>query len=528
MLKRILALILILTLGPNVLAAYAAVEGHLPYERAERKFITFPTMDKWKGHFTNVKKWIIVTPENLEENWEMVAARGDTEAEIRARYAQETFLFEAYSPELPEDACFRAEVFETEATRDIWHLRHWNSSDRKKIDEYLQSGLMLPDRDIYSLSTSGTNANICLKGFFTNYPPATHESGRVRLHVYNGRLYVFSYCVSGRFAGASRWYTATEKAAYHKTPNDSLETSFQGEALPRMPKYELESAFPATVAPGTVTVTGTVESGSAMTATLDGEAISATVDKKGNFTVKLPLNEVGERKVVFTVTNKKYTTRTMEYTVTVSETVTPLTVTEEPDVLSVIGELTLAGLTGPNAALTFTLNEEEPVTFTADGEGKFSHTFQVEEKGNYTAKLTAAEEGKEENGREWVFAADYETTKEGINAFSENLTDASFKTICANVEEHIGERVKISILTKAVTINEQGLGLLCVYNAKEEKDQTPLYVNVPGYAQCQIGERMILTIYATVDGTRVLFDEDGEEEERIELTAEYGTYLVYK
>ena len=71
---------------------------------------------------------------------------------------------------------------------------------------------------------------------------------------------------------------------------------------------------------------------------------------------------------------------------------------------------------------------------------------------------------------------------------------------------------------------------MCVYNAPsgKEKDQTPLYVNLPGYAQCQIGERMIITVYATVDGKRVIFDEDGNEEERIELTAEYGTYLVRK
>ena len=39
---------------------------------------------------------------------------------------------------------------------------------------------------------------------------------------------------------------------------------------------------------------------------------------------------------------------------------------------------------------------------------------------------------------------------------------------------------------------------------------------------------MIITVYATVDGKRVIFDEDGNEEERIELTAEYGTYLVRK
>ena len=94
------------------------------------------------------------------------------------------------------------------------------------------------------------------------------------------------------------------------------------------------------------------------------------------------------------------------------------------------------------------------------------------------------------------------------------------------MEDHIGAKVKISVKTKEITLNEQGLGLLCIYNAKQAKDQTKLYVNFPGYAQCQIGENMILTIYATVNGKRVIFDKDGEEEERMELTADYGTYLV--
>ena len=115
--KRLLAMLMLLALLP--LTVLAGVDAPLTWERQEKKFIDFPTLDGWRGHFSSVQKWTIVTPENLEENWELVAGRGDPEEEIRARYAAPTFLFEAYSPDLPEDACFRAEVFETEATREI-------------------------------------------------------------------------------------------------------------------------------------------------------------------------------------------------------------------------------------------------------------------------------------------------------------------------------------------------------------------------------------------------------------------------
>lgn len=528
MMKRMLALLMIFALLP--LTALAGVDAPLNYDREEKKFINFPTMDGWRGNFSSVTKWIIVTPETLEENWDLVSARGDTEEEIRARYAAPTFMFEAYSPDLPEDACFRAEMYETEVSREVWHLRHWTTAERKELNNYIMSGRVLMDRDIYNLVNAETGANAYVKGYFTNYPPATHESGQLQIHFRNGRMYVFSYCVSGRLAGAKRWYTSKEEAAFSKTPIGSMESKFKSEALPRMPLYELTSVMPEIVSPSTVTITGTVEAGSSFEAALDGLPLSAKVDKKGGFTVEVPLTEVGERMITFTVSHAKYTTRTMEYAVTVSETETPLTITQEPDVFSAIGSVELAGVTAPGATVTVTLDEGEPAVVTAGEDGAFSYSIQADERRAYQVLLTVNEEGKTATSREFAFSADYEDTNDGIKAYNTQVTDVNFKTIAENVEDYIGTKVKISIRTKEITLNEQGLGLLCVYNASsgKEKDQTPLYVNLPGYAQCQIGEKMIITIYATVDGKRVLFTEDGEEEERIELTAEYGTYLVAK
>lgn len=522
--KKLLSVLLILAL---LLPMTACAEEPLVYERQAKKFIDFPTMDGWRGHFSSVTKWTIVTPETLDEHWELVAARGDPEEEIRARYAAPTFLFEAYSPDLPQDACFRAEVFETEYTRDIWHLRHWNTAERRDIRNELMSGTVLPDREIYSLTNFETNWNAFERGYFTNYPPTTHESGRVRLHFYNGKLYVFSYCVTGRMAGAHRWYSNKEAAAYAKTPVDSQESKFKDTALPIMPTYKLTTQLPEIAAPGVMAFAGTVETGSDVSAALDGQSIPVTVDKKGNFTLEADL-QAGERLLTITVEKAKCTTRVMEYALTVSETITPLTITEEPDMRCLIGSQSITGRTDPGAAVTIVKDDGEPLTIQAGEDGDFNYTIQADERRTYQVQLTVQTAGKEAVTKEFAFMADYETTEEGIKAFNEQVTDVKFKTIAENVEDYIGTKVKISIKTKEVTINEQGLGLLCIYNANEKKNQTPLYVNLPGYAQCQIGKNMIITIYATVDGKRIIFDEDGEEEERIELTADYGTYLVYK
>lgn len=520
--KRLFALLLVLALTP--LGALAELTHNV-----DGRFIVFPELDEWYGRFDRVANWTIVTPENLEEHWDLVAARGDTAEEIRARYADEHFLFEAYSTDLPEDACFRAEVYENDFTREVWHLRHWSTAQRKQINEYLMSGNVLPDRDVYSVVNAGSGEMANVWGYFTNYPPETHESGKIRFDFRNGKMYVFSYCVSGRLAGAKRWYSSKDDQSYSRTPMSSLETRFKSTCLPRMPLYELTSAMPELVAPGTVTITGTVEAGSTFEAALDGEPLASTVDKKGNFTVDVPLTECGERELVFTVANKKYTTRTMTYAITVSDTCTPLTMTQEPALFSDVGSVELAGLTASGAQVAVTLDGGEAAVVTAGEDGAFSCTVAVEAPGVYNAVLSAWTEGREATSREFAFTADYASANEGIKAFNEQVTDVKFSAIAENVEDYIGTKVKISILTKEITLNEQGLGILAVYNASKEKDQTPLYINVPGYAQCQIGERMILTVYATVDGKRVMFDADsGEETERVELTVEYGTYLVSK
>ena len=524
--KRLLAMLMILAMLP--LAALAGVDAPLTWERQEKKFIDFPTLDGWRGHFSSVTKWTIVTPENLEENWDLVAGRGDPEEEIRARYAAPTFLFEAYSPDLPEDACFRAEVFETEVTRDIWHLRHWSTAERKEIRNYMMSGKLLPDREIYSLTNFETNLHAYERGYFTNYPPATHESGRIRMHFFNGKLYVFSYAVTGRLAGAKRWYSAKEEAAYDKTPVYSSEAKFRGEALPRMPLYELTSVIPEIIAPSEITLHGTVEAGSSVSAALDGKKLAVKTDKKGNFTADFSLAEVGERMLTVTVEHAKYTTRVMEYPILVTNEQTALTITEAPDMYAAIGEVEIAGRTDPGAEVVLAMDGGEPSAVTAGDDGTFTCTLQAEERRVYEVLLTAKTADKTESTRSFTFLADYENGEDGIKAFSEQVTDVNFKTIAENVDDYVGTKIKISIKTKEITLNEQGLGLLCIYNAKKAADQTPLYVNLPGYAQCQIGENMIITIYATVDGKRILFDDKGEEEERIELTADYGTYLVYK
>lgn len=523
MLKRMMALLLVLLLPVTALA-------ELEFIREEKKFINFPAMDEWRGHFSSVKNWTIVTPDNLDEHLDLVLQRGDTEEEVRARFAGEHFLFEAYSTDLPQDACFRAEVYEDDLTRDVWHLKHLSTEERKALNDYILSGKLLPDRDIYTLSNKGSNESACINGYFTNYPPARLESGKIQFRFRNGRMYVFSYCVSGRLAGASRLYSNKEESQFSKTPMDlSADSSFRNKMLPSLPDYALDGDMPLMAMPGDLTLTGTVTKGSTVTAAVDGTAAKASVNKNGKFTVTLPLAENGVHEIALTVAHSKHTTRTMTYTVDVSDEVVPLTMTEWPEGEGVVGDNMVAGITAPNAQLAITLDGEACMTISADGDGLFSEKVKIPSKGEHTLQITASVDGLESTAAETAFYAEYATVEDGIKAFSNDLTTERIDTMSEDPWSYTDEKVKISVRIKDVTIVDTGLGLMCEYNPPSgvKHDETPLYLTVPGYAQCQLHENMIITVYGTVKGEYVIEDEFFPEN-RLWIDVEYGTYMVYR
>ncbi len=535
MLKRILSLLLVLLLPFTALA-------ELEYITQEKKFIDFPSLDGWRGHFASVKNWTIVTPESLDENLDLVLQRGDSEAEIRARYAGEHFLFEAYSTDLFTDACFRAEVYENDFTRDVWHLRHVGGEDRTKLVERLESGEILPDREVYFLRGEGSNAGARLNGYFTNFPKDAngnvqrHESGMIQFSFYNGRMYVFSYCVSGRQAGRSRWYSSKEEVGTNKLPMGHSESAFRDKMLPRLPKYTLDEAIPELIAPGDLTVSGTIEKGSAITATLDGQPIDVSLSKQTNFTLVASLTEVGTHALEITVENKKFTTRVMPYTIEVSADVTPLQILEVPERVVTNGELAIRGKTDPGAQVIIDLDELEPVTVTADDGGLFTHTMTIEDAAVHQVQITAVSGEKQANGYTSVFQTEYKTVNDGIAAFSEDLEEIDLRDIIADPAAYEGKKVKMSVQISDVQLNDEGLGLICNWQKNHyerwddryyEEPKYRIYVTVPGYAQCQLYENMTISVYGVVDGEATFVHRD-EEETAVNILMDYGTYLTYK
>lgn len=491
------------------------------------KYIILPEHDRMRLYFRNVDAWTFVTPENYLEHMDLLLARGDREEDIHTRYAQESLVFEAYSDALKQDACIRMECSETETSREIWHLRYLSTKERTNFNEDMQEGGVLEKYDTFTFKW-GSNTEQqegCTCGFTTR-PPQPYESGLLELRYYNGREYILSYAVLGRRAGRSTLRSSKENNRIRDvTPVGRI--LMKGDMLPPLPAYALDKPFPVQVDVGETKITGQVRAGSRMTATLNGENVSVKVDKDGDFSLALALPEPGDYEVEIVTSHAKNTDRVEHYTLNASASRTPLNLTEMPEVLAEAGPQTVSGETDPGAEVIVQLDRAYPVDLVADEQGFFTHTFDVMDDQEHQLTVTAVGAGKDDAQLRLYFATEYETFREGVKAFSKNLTKHTIGEMAKDPAAYVGERVKISVKVKEVTYTDEGLGILCAYNPPSgtRYAKTPLYLTLYGYGQDQISEGMVITIYGTVTGpAQVQTDKGGET--RLGILVQYGTYLV--
>lgn len=513
----------------KVFALWAALLLLLPFGagaelqmETSSSYITFPELDGMSCFFRKSAEWTIVHRDNLDDHMALALQRGETEEAIRSRFQQDTLLWEAYADVLEKDACIRMECFENTETRQVWHLRHLSSKERKALLEQVNDGLLLYQYDTYSAKFEGSGGNQYITCGYTTVPPAAYESGMMYIRYINGRQYVMTYAVHGRMASRKKLRSNRENDRIGTfTPFHALK--FGAELLPPMPELTLDGGFPLQVDVGDVSLSGSVTKGATLSVTLDGQEVPCKVNSKGGFTLTLPVASSGEHKAVLTVTHKKYTDRVEEYTFQASTELTPLHLTAYPELLAQAGEQTITGVSSPGADIVLRLDDHEAVSLTADTEGCFSHTFQVMDDKLHQLYVMAKAPDKDACVMEYAFATEYETFRDGLKAFEKKLTDLKISELEQQPYEHLGERVKISVKVQDVLYTEDGLGILCTYNPPKgsKHAKTPLYLTNYGYGQDQITAGMTITIYGVVNGQRQV-----EDETRLDILVQYGTYLV--
>ncbi len=526
MMKRMMALLM-------ALLVFLPVTGlaDVSYQVYKEKYLEFPELGGWRGRFNSMETWTIVTASNLEENMELVKGRGESEEAIRERFAEETLVFEAYSELLPKDVCIRFERYENSFTQAVWQLSLHDSGERKALTEDVSTMLAMHGYDLYSPSVKSKDSvrksgdNMYIACSFTNFPPDVYEGGNMQIHFRNGVMYVLSSNVRGR---SRLSLTGKEKRAIdEKSPMNG--SSYRGDLLPRMAEMELDESIPVQVDVGkTVTVSGTIEKGSALEMTVDGKPVEVQVDKKNRFTASLPMNLGGDHEVTLKLTHEKYTTYEDSFIINASASRTPLTLTRQPEVYATAGKQTFAGTTDPGTILTIQLDEGEMTVIPVESDGSFEHTFTLSDSMLHTVQLKAKAPDKDALTVDLAFVTLFESVKDGIKVFEKKLTDKTMPQMSRDPEGSIGERVKISVRVHEITYSEQGLGLMCTWNANKSYKGDPiyLYLTLPGYSnEAQIGTNMIMTVYGTMQGPHSVNNRKGEPVDGMEVFVEYGTYF---
>lgn len=516
--KRTLFVLVLLLMLP--LLALAEVN----YQVKSANQILFPDMHQMTAYFQNAADWIFVTPENLDEHFDMVLARGGTEEEIRQRYARESFVFEAYSPWLESNECVRLERFENALSRDIWHCRHMDLDKQNIFFEELEMGFLMPWYDTYNPIKRLSAQQGYVTASFTSIPPASLESGSMNIHLINGTMYIFSMC----YADALYPYTHTTSSnTLSSTPlarEDSVK--FGSTLLPQLPAFSLKTELPTQADVGELTVKGVIRSGGTIKVTLDGRELPVTLKSyEGEFTTVLPLTEEGDHEVVFTVNHPKNTERVERFNINVSSTRTALAFAKAPQGYVVAGEQTLAGVSDPGATIVITLDENEPVTVVADEKGAFSWTFELPGENLHRLYVMAtAPDYKDTFKVEWYFMTVYDTAMEGLYAFGSKITNTSLRDLVKDPLNHVGERVKVEGHIQRIDVLPDGLGLYCkqYQDYYDRSEPQYFYVTIYGYAHRVPRELMVLDVYGTVQGQR---EVDGEM--LLEIDLQYGTYTTY-
>lgn len=512
--KRWLLLTLLIVLLPT--AALAELEMIV-----EKNYIKFPELDGMNCRFRPTREWTVVHRDNLDEHLGMMQQYGWTETEIRARFAEDTLLWEAYWDAWPEDAFIRMERFTDDVSREIWHLRHLSTAERREFLEFVNEGGLFEQYDTFSAKFGGTGGQAYLDCGFTTVPPADYESGRMCVKYINGQAYVVTYVARGRMAGRSSLRTKRENEQLSGyTPVGYFE--FGAKLLPRLTALTLE-ALPVQADVGEITIGGQMEPGGSLEATLNGMPVKADVARDGAFRLTLPVDRDGTQELVLIASHSKYTQRTETASFQASAEGTPLTLTAVPEGSVLVGAQQVSGVTLPGAQITLQLDNHGAVTLTADDAGGFSHSWEIHDDQFHLLQITAEAQGREPLALETVFATRYASVNEAISAFSQNLTERRISELAADPLSHMGEKVKISVRVTDVTITREGLEVLCSYNppASYHHEKTPLVLIVPGYAHEQIQPDMIMTVYASVQGQQMV---DGEP--RLLLLADYGTWLT--
>lgn len=477
-----------------------------PYAQAARTYRTWED-DTIKLYSPREQDWTYVTPENYEENMELIISHGFDEEDARKRYESGEIIFEAYHAKALKDGCLRLQVIETPYTREIWDHTSLSSEGRQELLEDLDTNktdLPFEFRAPKYGTWNGAGKNNYVDSGFVSMPPYTYESGRLNMQIRNGKAYVLSYVAHHPSTRWDRIKDAEEKAVRERLDDMNLLM----DRLPRGVELTLEGPDTLQVAREGLTITGKSDKGAEVTVYCEGAQANCSTESSGNFTADIAFHDVGEYDVVITASKKGATDTTVTLPVLVTRDMCTLLISEAPHPIEELGEKTISGQTLPGAEVHINTGREKLKIYADDENGKFSETLDMTRYGVYPIEIEAFYEGLETAEISYASSA-VTDAKTMIKQAKERLTGLKLKSFIDDPEAHVGEMVSYEARIDEITYVRGGLEIRASTKDANGKRQTYM-LSTYGYAEDQIYEGMRLTFYGEVRGYDEMATKDGE------------------
>ena len=455
-----------------------------------------------KLYFKHIDQWTLVTPANVEDYMDLCTSKGYTQKEVRDRFASGSIVWEAYHKQL-KDGFLRYEVWSDQSTRNAWDLNMLSTADRNAWVDNLE----IYGTDKYTFlspdyTSTGKEKHLIITGVISN-PPDKYESGYGSLMLRNGQAMLFAYFqntdrASQRSYIRSAFETFVSECAF----TSYYQVLFVPELLPAAVDVTLDDDWIVNAHTGDITLRGTTEKETAITAAWGNNTGEATAGSDGEFTVSVPVTVEGEMAVSLTASKKGYSdNRASALSVPIDNSAAQLTLTDYPAAELTEDSFTLSGIAAPGAAVFLTLNEDDPVMLIADDDGTFTHTFEGLEDFVFNSLIvTANEEGLDDTSAALLFYRGYgDDVKTGISKFKAKTISLSAAKLTADPLDHVGEFIRMEFRLKSLTREDGNIIFKADSISSSSSKRYPMILKSTGYLNDVIVGGMNVTVYGIIE-----------------------------
>ena len=414
------------------------------------------------------EKYTFVTRENLDEMMDICTAGGDSEKDVRMRFANDAVVWEAYRADLP--GRLRLEIYEDEWSHFAWDTVTMMDGPFKRLPKYLEDNGWLSNR-YHLFNLDARIYDRAITGKLIAYPPYAYESGRFSLHAYNGKFYMLIYCDNAPASSEKHWQDGVydivgsgllRENAFRRDDKALAKSTHMTDLMP------MEENHVFNLHPGAYKIQGMTEGNAKITADTDGVITQAKVESLA-YEATVELAE-GSNLITLTAQKKDRLDAVMQLEYTVNSQMAELVLSQFPYQNTDRNDMKVSGWTSPEGKITLQLDEGEIIDVKVDDKGKFSYTIEVADWETYDLKIVASQEGLEDCTVLTTFTPDYteEDWEIGMNRYRKTLAEKPLKDVIVDMNANPGDY----------------MGLRYQLEINEDSPYTQDYVYENGYITC--------------------------------------------